>query len=61
MSGKVYVQSDDENLYCLLLGSGKLHWKAFTGNRDGSSSPAVDAGSAYIGGSRGAVDCFSAG
>ena len=48
VGGKVYIGSDDNNLYCLNAADGTLVWNYTTGGVV-ESSPAVDAGKVYVG------------
>jgi hypothetical protein len=54
--GKVYVGSDDGNLYCLDMDSGEIVWNFTTGGYV-YSSPALYNGSLYFGSSDGSVYC----
>jgi outer membrane protein assembly factor BamB len=59
MNRRVYVGSQDKNLYCLDARSGSLIWKFQTGFRI-KSSPAVIDGKVYIGPDDGYVYCLDA-
>ena len=59
VNGKVYVGSNDKNLYCLDARSGRLVWNFTTGFRI-KSSPAVVDGKVYIGPDDGYVYCLDA-
>jgi outer membrane protein assembly factor BamB len=57
--GKVYVGSNDHNLYCLDAQSGTLKWKYLTNNKV-QSSPAVLDGKVYTGPEDGNIYCLDA-
>jgi len=59
VDGKVYVGSNDKNIYCLDALSGRLLWNFTTGFRI-KSSPAVVDGKVYIGPDDGYVYCLDA-
>ncbi len=56
---RVYVGSQDKNVYCIDSRSGRLVWKFMTGARI-KSSPAVVDGKVYIGPDDGCVYCLDA-
>ncbi len=59
VDGKVYVGSNDKNIYCLDALNGSLIWNYPTGGRV-KSSPAVVDGKVYIGPDDGYVYCLDA-
>jgi outer membrane protein assembly factor BamB len=59
VNGKVYVGSDDSNLYCLDSLTGAKIWNYSTGSWV-ASSPAVADGKVYVGSSDGKVYCLDA-
>jgi len=59
VDGKVYVGSEDKNVYCLDARSGRLLWNFTTGFRI-KSSPAVVDGRVYVGPDDGSVYCLDA-
>jgi len=59
IDNKVYVGSDDKNVYCLNADNGSKIWSFTTGLRV-SSSPAVVDGKVYVGSSDNSVYCLNA-
>jgi outer membrane protein assembly factor BamB len=59
VDGRVYVGSQDKNVYCLDARNGRLVWNYLTGARI-KSSPAVVDGKVYIGPDDGYVYCLDA-
>jgi outer membrane protein assembly factor BamB len=59
VGGKVFVGSDDGQVYALELGSGRELWKFKTGEAV-ESSPLVLAGRVYVGNGNGTVYCLDA-
>jgi len=59
VEGRVYVGSQDKNIYCLDARSGSLIWKFNTSDRI-ESSPAVVDGKVYVGPDDGNVYCLDA-
>ena len=59
VDGKIYVGSEDKNIYCLDAWNGRFIWNFTTGFRI-KSSPAVVDGKVYIGPDDGSVYCLDA-